>query len=350
MPTIGSLSVNIVALTDKFNKGIAAARRSLSGFAGSATGMLGSLASSLSAGALLGSFEAVGSEINDLSIRTGVTAENLSALKYAADQSGSSISALTAAFTFMQKHGIDPDAFPQVAAQLRAIEDPTLRAQAALQLLGKRGAELLPMINDLPQLTAEFEKLGGKVTTDMAQKADALGDSWGKLKVAFAGVRNHIAVELAPEITRLTEYVANNSRGVADWISNHATLVKWIGIAAIALGPLTAGAWAFNTAIIAITSSLTALKAVASAGIIAKVIAAIAASSFGIPLLAGAGALAAGYGINKYMENRETGSGSWEIDNPKKGDALLKETQRTNKLLEQQNGKPAVMLNVAGVR
>lgn len=354
MAVIGSMSVNIVAITDKFMAGINKARGAMGKFgagATSLTGILSSLAGAGAVGAMLHKFDEAGSTLHDMANRTGVTVENLSALKYAADQSGSSIGALSTAFRIMQKNGIDPNTFFQVAAGIAAIKDPTERAQAALKILGKRGTELLPMINELPQLRAEFERLGGGVTAQMAQKADALGDSWGKLRVAMGNVANHIAATLAPTITRLNEYIAENVKSVVEWVDKHSLLITWIGAAALAMGPLTAAAWSFNTAIIAITTSLAALKAVASAGIIAKLLGALIASEFAIPALAGAGALAVGYGINKYVANKDTGySGGWDVEVAKNTQQQAEQQKQTNALLRQSINRQPVILQPAGVR
>lgn len=353
MATIGSLAVNIVAVTDKFMAGINKARGAMGGFAAKATsltGILSSLAGTGAIGAMLHQFDEAGSTLHDMANRTAVSVENLSALKYAAEQSGSSIGALSTAFRFMQKNGLDPNAFFQVAAGIAAIKDPTERAQAALKILGKRGTELLPMINELPQLRAEFERLGGGVTTKMAQQADALGDSWGKLRVSMGNVANHIAAALAPTITQLNEYIAQNIKSTVEWIDKHSTLIAWIGGATSALGPLTAAAWAFNTAVIAITTSLTALKAVASAGVIAKILTAIAASEVAIPIAAGAGALAVGYGINKYVEGKDTGARGWDVEVKNNTQKQVDQQKQTNDLLRQSLGRQPVVLQPAGVR
>lgn len=351
MAVIGSLAVNIVAKTEAFTRGIKAAQKA----AGEFLNKTSLLSAGLSAGiiGLLHNFDELGSSLHDMATKTGVSTETLSALKYAAEQSGASMGTLNVAFKNLQKAGIDPNQFFAVADSIRAIQDPTERAQKALAMFGKKGTELLPMIMELPQLRAEFEKLGGTVTTEMANKADALGDSWGKLKVAMGAVANHIAAAIAPAITSLNEYVAANGKAIADWIDGHSSLVKSIGLVMLALPPLTAAAWGFNQSIQAILTSLGLLKAAASAPILAKILGSSAGAAAGaVGATVGLGAI--GYQIYKessaYTGPRGT-SGGWESNDPKNAEKQLREIQRTNQLLEQQQQqRGGVVLGVAGVR
>lgn len=352
MAVIGSMSVNLMAATDRFIKGIRAAQESLAGFMGKATALSAGLSASM--GVMLHSFESTGSEIHDLATRTGMTAENLSALKYAAQQSSTSIESLTAAFTFMQKHGMDPNTFSSVAASIAAIENPTLRAHEAIKVFGKRGAELLPMIMELPSLTAEFQKLGGTITSEMAKNADALGDSFGKVALALSAVKNHIANDLAPAVTQMNEFLATNGEYVINWIDNHRTLISVAGGAVVILTTLTPAVWAYNQACIALTTTLGALKVAASVPVVAKLLRMIGGAG-GLAIaggvISGAGA---GYELYK-MSKQEYGggagaSGSWDADVKNNTKQQVDQQKETNSLLQQmvRGGQP--QLRVAGMR
>lgn len=357
MAVIGSMSVNIVAITDKFISGINNARSKLGAFANSTTSLIGSIAGAAGLGAMLHQFDEMGSTLHDMSVKTGVTVENLSALKFAADQSGASVGTLSRAFKTMQKNGMDPNMFMQVAESINAIKDPVERAQAAMKAFGKVGPELLPMIAELPQLRAEFEKLGGTVTTDMANKADALGDSWGKLKLALSGVSNHIAAALAPEVTKLNEFMAANGKYIMDWIDNHKTLVTVIGSVLTLLTTLTPAVWAFNQACIALTTTLGALKAAAAVPIVAKILAS-AGGATALGIAGGVGGAVAGVGAANelyQMSKQEYGGGSgasrgWDVEVKNNTQKQVDQQKETNDLLRQSLKQKPVELKSAGVR
>lgn len=93
-----------------------------------------------------------GSEIYDASQKTGLGAEAISSLKAAADQSGSSLEAVTKGVARFAKQyeGTNADlreelgkTFKQIAEAKPGFEQLTL----AQQKFGKSGADLIPMIN-----------------------------------------------------------------------------------------------------------------------------------------------------------------------------------------------------------
>src|SRR4051812_10277800 len=104
----GGAFVEIGAITSGLDKGLAAAAAKLKAF-GSAVGSIGKTMLKLGGG-ILGPLAAagkvfadMGSELNDASQRTGIAVEALSALKFAAEQSGSSLEGLEGGLRKMQK-------------------------------------------------------------------------------------------------------------------------------------------------------------------------------------------------------------------------------------------------------
>lgn len=262
MATIGSLSVNIVATTDKFISGLNSARGRLNKFVKDIGGIntaIGGLFGGATIKSLFTGFEEAGSQLHDLAMATGVSVENLSRWKFAADQSGTSVEALTKAFKSLVQHGIDPNQLDDFAKRIAAIENPTQRAQFALKYLGKAGMELLPMINDLPELSSQFDKLGG-FTTDMANSADELGDSWGRLKLALSNVRNHIAYSLSPSIEGLSDFIAEHGKAVTGWIDRNQSLVNTLLLVSFVLVAMPPLIYIVSTAVDVLTASVTALN------------------------------------------------------------------------------------------
>ncbi len=280
MATIGTLAVNLVSSTEKFEKGMRKAQRIIDGFASKAT-LIGGAVTAAFAG-MLRVFDATGSQLHDLSVATGISVDQLDFLKYAAEQSGSSIEALTKAARELQSKGIDPNQFEQIAASLAAIEDPTLRAKTAFEIFGKKGgASLLPMLKDLPALRQRFEELGGGFSGAMADAADEFGDSLGDLKLALRNVAIVVGVTLAPMIRSFTNYVAENMGAIRKWIAEHETLIKVVagaGVVLTILGPIMSGMVSTIMLLTTVVKGLGIAFAFASANPIVLTIAGVAAA------------------------------------------------------------------------
>lgn len=238
MATIGSIAVNITASTVGVQKAVQKTQAILGGFV-SKVSLLGAAVAAPFAAALR-SFESTGSELHDLSTATGIAVDKLSFLKYAAEQSSTSLEAITKAARELQDKGIDPNKFEEIAARIAGIKDPTERAQAAFAKFGKKaGFPILKLIKDIPELKKRFEQLGGGFTSRMADQADKLGDAWGDVKFALSNVRNEISMALAPSIIKLSNYIAENGKNITKWVENHQDLVKNAAFAAAGLAALT---------------------------------------------------------------------------------------------------------------
>jgi hypothetical protein len=240
-------------------------------------------------------FADTGSELNDMSARTGIAVESLSALSYAAHQSGSDMGTVEGAVRKMQKAitagseenqqaiatfaslglnleqlaQLDPAAqFDMIAKRLAAIHDPTAKAAAAMQIFGKSGTALLPMIDDLGELTAQAKEFGLVWTDEEAKKADALGDAFDLLKATLARVVTSIGSELAPLLTELAVTLARCAKIVIDFVQANGPLIVSafkIGVAIAAAGAaflaLGAAIWGVGGALGVIASMISILTA-----------------------------------------------------------------------------------------
>lgn len=322
MATIGSLAVNIVAKTDKFLSGLNNARNMLGKFR---TGI--TLASSLVSagiGGMLRKFESTGSQLNDLSAATGIAVENLSFLKYAAEQSGAGIEAITKASRELQAKGIDPNQFIEIATAISKIENPTTRALMAFQKFGKKGgAALLPMLKDLPKLQQRFNQLGGGFTGKMAVAADALGDSFGDLKLSLASIGNEISMHIAPLVQQLSDYIAENTGSIKAWIESHGPLIQSFAIVVATLSTAIPVLYGINTAIGVLATTLKGLQLVSA--LLAKNPVILALLSLGI-----AGAVI--YKGAQALNQQSTGgaSGEWDASAPTPSSAGFPTAQANN--------------------
>ena len=204
-----------------------------------------------------------GSVLNDLNAATGVSVEELSALKYAAEQSGGSLEGLRAglrglakftaqahvgakaAKTTLHELGISSAAFlsatptqrlAMIADGLRRISDPSLRAAAAMKVLGKGGADLMPMLAGgaagLGAMVDRAKQLGLIITGDEARKADELGDAWDDLKKVFNSVVFVTGAALADSLQTVFAPMITGAVATADFVRNNQELVVVLATAA----------------------------------------------------------------------------------------------------------------------
>lgn len=192
----------------------------------------------------------LGSELFDASQKTGVGAEALSALKFAADQSGSSLGEVSKAVTLfsrtvaeaargsdeakdkLRRLGIDPqeainDLQGALAKAFKTINDAPdgiKQTAAATDAFGRSGANIIPTIKsfdgDLAALIKRAKELGVVFTDEDVRAADAFGDTLDTLRAQTRGVANEFALGFMPVITK----------GMADMsISLQANREAWRG-------------------------------------------------------------------------------------------------------------------------
>jgi len=170
-------------------------------------GALGGVAAA-GIGAALTHFASLGSELNDMSASTGVAAGSLAELKFAAEQSGAGLEDVEIALKKFVKGGHDVKQFDQMAASIAAIKDPSERARKAMEMFGKGGTKLLPMFAELKSLRNEAQSLGLAPSDEDVAMADALGDSFDKIKSVMGAAMFKIGAAFAPIIQPMLEGAA----------------------------------------------------------------------------------------------------------------------------------------------
>lgn len=216
-------------------------------------------------------FAGAGAAIDDMSQRTGASAEALSQLAYAAGQSGTDIETVEKSMRKLGKtvteakdgskgasdalkavglsaadlSTMTPDEqLRAVADALAGISDPGEKAARAMDLLGKSGADMLPLMNGgakgISDLMSEADALGLTLSGEQAASAAAFDDIWDKLKNTFGAVSMQIGAALAPAITDLMGRVVPVVAMVVQWIRENGGLIK--GVAMLGVGLVVAGA------------------------------------------------------------------------------------------------------------
>lgn len=244
-------------------------------------------------------FADTGSALNDMSERTGLSVEVLSALSHAAAQTGTDMQAVEKAVRFTQRTIVDatkgnveaeasfnalglsafklaklrPDQqFQAVAAAMAKIPNPTLKAAMAMKLLGKGNTAVIPLIDDLSALTAEAKKLGLVMSGSDAKAADALGDSIDNVTAVVKSAAIAVGSALAPELTALAKSLTEAAVAAISWLKANRPLVVMafkVGVAITAVGAALVGVgatiYAGGAALGVLATALTTAGAVVAA-------------------------------------------------------------------------------------
>lgn len=202
-----------------------------------------------------------GDALAKMSQRTGLAVETLSALGYAAEQSGSDLDSLEKGIKHVQKEGGDASlgGLMAIADELAAIEDPGERAARAMQIFGKSGTDLLPLMDKggagMRELMTRAEELGVVMGNDAAQAAVVMGDNLGDVFKQAKAAAISIGAQLAPVVNDLAVRVQRYMKQAIDWIkANQQTIVlaAKVAVAVTAVGgALIAIGIALKTAAIA---------------------------------------------------------------------------------------------------
>lgn len=169
-------------------------------------------------------------ELDHMAKKTGATVEALSGLKSAAKLSGTSLDEVGGGLQKLSKAMFEAaggsqkqsDLFKSLgvevtdssgklrdsgevmldlAKKLDSMDSSTQAVATAQMLLGKRGAQLLPFMQDL----AEIGELNAKVTAEMAAEADAYEKNLVRLEGRKKSLYNTIAAGLLPVMVDLTD-------------------------------------------------------------------------------------------------------------------------------------------------
>jgi hypothetical protein len=209
--------------------------KGLAGAAGGLGGALGSLVP-LATGAGLaamakGAIDAA-DNMRDLSQKTGVSVESLSKFQQAANASGTSIEGVGAAMIKLNKGlaaGTGPAAdalkalglsatdasgklkttdqvMLEVADKFKSMPDGAGKTALALQLFGKAGADMIPLLNGGSKAITD---LSATMTTEFAQAADSLNDKLAVLQGKLLQVGVQVGTALMPALNVISDVVLN---------------------------------------------------------------------------------------------------------------------------------------------
>lgn len=339
-----------LSLDNKIQAGLQSARAKLQAFGKSLafvgvglSGAGGAVVAPFLAAAKL--FASMGSAVYDVTQRTGVSAEAFSELGYIVEQAGGSVAGLEKGFrklgqvttdaaagsksaqaalaavglTAADLAGLKPeDQLEAIADGLATIPDAATRSAAALDIFGRTGAEIAPILArgsaGLRAARREANALGLTLSGADAESADRLGDAFSLLAIQGKYLFAQLGAAVAPILSEVAE---NASRVVAAIIKfakeNRGLLATVFTVAAgvVALGSafLAAGA-TLAVAGLALGGIATVIGAIGSIATVAVAAFTAMLSPLGLTVIGLAAVLASLIAIAEYT----TGAFSAALD------------------------------------
>jgi ribosomal protein L12E/L44/L45/RPP1/RPP2 len=239
MAQVSGIEVNITGNTTGLDRALGKAEGAISGFA---RGAAASIAGALSAGVFIAAGKAAidfSDNIGKMAQKVGMTTEELSKLTYAAKLSDVSLSELQVGVQQLSKNmeagseglfalGISAtdasgnlrstnEVFAEIAEAFAGMEDGAGKTAIAMNIFGRSGAQLIPMLNagrdGLAQMGNEAQRFGVVVTNTAAKSAEDFNDNLTRLKTISEGLAQSLVNDLVPPLNDILEifleYVSN---------------------------------------------------------------------------------------------------------------------------------------------
>lgn len=262
------LAANIAALRQDMEQARQTVSNSMAGIskaAGLAGAALGALAGVLSVGAfagwIKGAIDATDA-VSDISQRTGIAIKDIAGLQMWFQKGGTEAGAFESSMIKLSKKiaeggaefsklGIktrdangalrsNVDVLLESADAFASMEDGTAKTALAVELFGKSGAELIPLLNEgsagLVEMNKAAEQLGLTFDEKTVEAAGQFNDTLDLLAAASQGVARQVAAQLLPTLNSLSETMlefvttGDKVRGAADVIGTGFKLIYTAGV------------------------------------------------------------------------------------------------------------------------
>jgi len=304
---------------------------------GSVTGGVLALGAGLSAAGVVAFAKSAidaADNMRDLSQKTGVSVENLSKFQQAAQMAGTDVEGVGKAMGKLAKgmyeaaqtgkgptsealrslgisavdasgklRGTD-QVMLDVADRFQQMPDGAQKAALAVQLFGKAGMDMIPMLNEGRQ---SIEGLAATMSTEFANKADAYNDSLAATKAVFGQIGMEIASQLLPYLSSAVDWISKVGIGFRDYIVANQEPIRQT-IETIAGIGKSLGPWVIGLGLVVGAYKLLT-EAVKAAAIAQAALAALSGPSGWAKLALATGLTAAAvYGINKALEGTNSGA------------------------------------------
>lgn len=282
---------------DRARREVGGAMDNIANMARGAGKALGAMAAVLSVGMFAGFIkEAIDATdaASDISQKTGVAVEQLAGLQLWFQKGGMEAGALDGAMAKLSKNiaeggadfarlGINTKTatgelrantavLADTADKFAAMRDGTAKTALAIQLFGKSGADLIPMLNEgsegLKSMTEMADKLGLTFDQKVVDQAGEFNDTLSFLGLAAQGVGRQVAAELLPTLQSMAgsflDFIVKSDlvKKAASGIATAFKVVYTAGVSIVtlfsAVGKVIGGTMAFITN--NLTTFFTAIK------------------------------------------------------------------------------------------
>lgn len=287
MSVISTLSVSLVARTQKFTQGLSRAQKSLKGFQrstsmmsggiGKMAGLLTGVAGTAGLVSLVNSQREAIDSTGKLADLFSLTTEQLVGYQHAASLADVSNEGLNTSLRMFQKNlamardgskaaadafgamGLDPAelglmstdaALKAVADRLPMITDQFTRTQTALALFGRSGLPFVKVLQEgsagLVAAEKEARKLGLSFTRIDAAKVEAANDAVTRMRAVFVGLGRDVAIGVSPLIQALSEKITESRMSGETFGTSFLTVAEHVAKATHKMGSsvgLVTGQW-----------------------------------------------------------------------------------------------------------
>ena len=279
------------SVRDKSGPGLDAIKARLRGFGLGIAKVGGGIAAAGGAilgglGGLVGMATNTGRRLQEVSDRTGLTVERLSALKAVAEDGGTNFETLEKSLLTFQKtlgdgtaaedlrrlgvsagelNGLTLDQqLMRFADAIASTHDRAKQMSIAMKLLGEGGAKLLPSLRGgsagLQDLMRQADAAGRTMSGQDAEAAAKFGRDLNALEGSVKGAAMQLGIALLPTLQQILQPTLEAARQFGAWIKANrqvATTIAAVGLALVAAGAVIGG---FGLAIAAIAPILLGIK------------------------------------------------------------------------------------------
>ena len=138
--------------------------------------------------------------------------------------------------------------FFKVADALRQVQNPVEKSALAMQIFGKSGRELIPMINNMGALREKAHALGLVFGPEALKKIQDAEDKWAGLKMQLIALAVKIGSQLIPTFEKMMEKLTPIIQAIGAWIEKNPGLIMalaGIGAFLVVTGPFMIGLASF---------------------------------------------------------------------------------------------------------
>jgi len=273
MAIAGTLAVNILARTDKFNKGISSARKSLKGFDKSTkqtSRSLSVLSRSLLAiigpaimGRMIVSTAKASNELENMSRRLGFNIEQLQFWQFASQRAGIEQRTLTMAIQRMERRlgeaakgmgeaqgalkDLNIDAaefvklqphkqFEQIIEATRGITNQNEQLRVFFKLFDSEGVSLVQLLGEnVGELREQFEQLGGATSKEGISQATKFVNAMTNLKQTSGKLLETFTITISPAAEKAMNFLIGrfegfraNEKAIAEMLSETPSIEQGI--------------------------------------------------------------------------------------------------------------------------